>query len=280
MIGLKSISLVKGALVLVALVMLLLFTVIPFIWLAVTSLKSWAEMWSPVPIWIPKHPTLMHYKAVFTSTKIVRYLINSLVVATATTVITLLCGVLAGYSLARLKFPGREPLGLSILLFRLVPQVVVLLPLFLLMIRLHILDTYWALIIPHTAFAIPFCVWLLRGYFAALPAELEEAAMIDGCTRLSALLKVILPLTAPGIAAAGILAFTFSWNEFIFALVLTQSEEMRTVPVGIALLFGKETVNWGMVTATSTLVALPVVFAFIFVQKYMVRGLAAGAVKE
>ena len=220
-----------------------------------------------------------HYRALFTERDFGLPIRNSLVVAGATTLFCVTIGSLCAYALARLRFRGKALLLGVILAVSMFPQIAIVSPLFLLLRSVRLIDTYPGLILPYTTFAMPLAVWLLVGYFRQLPAELEEAAMVDGASRLRAFRDVIVPLALPGIAATAILTFVYSWNEFLFALSFTLGPERQTVPVAIALFRGQYQVPWGQVLAAAIVATAPVAALVLAFQRRIVQGLTAGAVK-
>lgn len=245
-----------------------------------TSLKGPTEIFSPNPNWIPKKITFEHYRTIWNETPFPTYFKNSMIVAVATSAITLLIGTFLAYGLARYRFRGRRVLENTLIITQMFPLVLMIIPIFLIFIRLSLLNTYTALIIAYCTFALPFATLMLKSYFEALPPDLEEAALIDGCTPVSALFRVVLPLSAPGIAAVGLFAFILAWQEFLIALTITRTTDMRTLPVGISMMIGFREVLWGPLMAGSVIIALPVVILFTYFQKYLISGLTMGAVKS
>ena len=210
-----------------------------------------------------------------------RFALNSMIVATATTAVSVTIATLGAYSLARLRFPGSEVLGRFVLLTYTVPSVLLLIPLFKIVVALNLANSLIALVITYTTFSVPFCLWLLRSYFQSLPRDLEEAAMVDGASRLGALFRVILPLSVPGIVATGLFAFILAWNEFLFALVFTTTSDVKTLPIGVSTTFTAEqtATDWAVAMSASTLSAVPIFIIVLFLQRGLVRGITAGAVK-
>jgi len=254
-----------------------IWSVAPFAWQLLTSLKPLGELYQVPPTLWSFAPSAEAYTQVFSARPFHRYVINSVVVAGATTAIVLLLGGLAGYALARLRFPGRQAIRWVILMVAMFPPIALVSPLFVLFSRLGVLDTYAALILPYAVFALPLGTWILASYFAEIPREIEEAALVDGCTPTQALWKVLLPLAGPGLATAGILVFIYAWNEFLFALAFTSSNAARTVPVAIALFPGLHEFPWGEIAAASILVTAPVILLVAILQRRIVRGLTVGA---
>ena len=210
-----------------------------------------------------------------------RFALNSMIVATATTVVSVTIAALGAYSLARLRFPGSEVLGRFVLLTYTIPSVLLLIPLFKIVVALNLANSLIALVITYTTFSVPFCLWLLRSYFQSLPRDLEDAAMVDGASRLGALFRVILPLSVPGIVATGLFAFILAWNEFLFALVFTTTSDVKTLPIGVSTTFTAEqtATDWAVAMSASTLSAVPIFIIVLILQRGLVRGITAGAVK-
>lgn len=259
--------------------LLLLFALAPYAWMVVTSLKPATEIASRPPTLWPLAPTLEHYGRLLARTTFLDNLRHSLIVATGAVLLGLLTAVPAAYAFSRFRFRGRRLLLLQLLLVNMLPVVLLIIPLFVLMRRLGLLDTHLGVILGHATFAIPFSTWLLTSYLASIPKELDEAAAIDGASRLQTLRLVLLPLLAPGIATTAVYVFLTSWNEYLFAMMLS-GERVRTVTVALQLFIGEFTVDWGLLTAGGTLVALPVTVLFLLVQRRLVSGLTAGAVKS
>ncbi|HHW13991.1 MAG TPA: carbohydrate ABC transporter permease [Firmicutes bacterium] len=255
------------------------FAVFPFLWMLTTSLKPNEEIFTRVPRLFPAHWSFEHYLAVFQRGGFARYFANSAIVAVCTTLTSIAVGSLAAYALARFRFPLRSLFLVLILSVQMFPLVVLIIPLFIIMRNLGLLDHYLGLILAYVTFTLPFGVWMLKGFFDSIPASLEEAAMIDGCSRMGAFLRVILPVAAPGVAASSIYSFIGAWNEFMFAMTFINKEEMRTLPLALQAFFGQFTVEWGPVMAASVVFTLPVLVFFLAVQKRLTTGLVKGAVK-
>jgi multiple sugar transport system permease protein len=260
-------------------VFILLF---PFYWMVVTTFKPNAELYdykNHNPFWIV-HPTLDHIRRLLFQTAYPRWLLTTMSVAIGATVLSLFCSVLAAYAIQRLRFKGSEYVGLAIYLGYLVPPSILFIPLATTVFKLGLFDTPFALILVYPTFLVPFCTWLLIGYFKSIPYELEECALIDGATRLQILRQITLPLAVPGLISAGIFSFTLSWNEFIYALAFIQSSEKKTVPVAILTeLISGDVYQWGALMAGSLLGSLPVAIFYSFFVDYYVSSLS-GAVKE
>ncbi|AEE92218.1 ABC-type transporter, integral membrane subunit [Tepidanaerobacter acetatoxydans Re1] len=263
----------------IPLVLLIIFALFPYLWTFLTSIKPEKELYTPALQYLPRQPTLENYITLFNKTNFFKSMGNSFLVAGVTSIISLLVSILAAYSFARFNFKGKMFFMVSFLLINMFPPVLLLTPLFTIMQRLNLLYTPYSLIIAYSTFTIPFSVWLLTGYIQDLPVSLEEAAMVDGCSRLGAFFRITLPLTIPGIIATGIYIFITAWNEFIFALMFT-NEATRTLPVALQTFIGQFEIQWGLLTAGGVITTIPVVVLFMFVQKSLVEGLTAGAVKE
>ena len=263
------------------LVIAMVAAIAPVYWMLTISLKREVDQFANSPRWLFFPPTLEHYYDAFVARSFVQYLITSALVAIASTACALIIGTLAAYSLARFELPWRldRKLSLWILSTRMFPAIVTAVPLFLMMRDLGLLDTRLALIIVYTGFNLPFVIWMMRGFFAEVPRDLEEAAMVDGDSRLGALWRVVLPLVAPGLAATAVFCLIVSWNEFLFALVLTQTDEAMTLPVGIAGRVTQYEIKWGVMSAAGVVAIIPILAFAIAVQRYLVRGLSLGAVK-
>ena len=262
----------------------ILFTLFPFYWMAVTALRPDAELYrtwrqaSATPFWT-LHPTLEHFRELLQTTAFPHWLWNTMLIAIVSTAISLICGMFAGYALARLKFRGSEFLGTAIFITYLVPQTLLFIPLADIIRDMQLGNTPWALMLTYPTFLIPFCTWLLMGYFKTIPKELEECARIDGATRFGAMVRIIFPVAIPGILSAGIFAFTLSWNEFIYALIFMSSAELKTVPVGVVSeLIRGGIFFWGQLMAGALLGSIPVALVYSFFVEYYVTGLT-GSVK-
>lgn len=258
-------------------VFLMLF---PFFWMFITSIKPDQELYNPrMSPFLVKEPTLKHWNTLFGTTLFVQWAINTLWIAVASTAISLFAGVLAGYALARLIFPGSTLFSISIFVTYLVPPTLLFIPLTGVVSWMGLQDTSWSLIFTYPTFLVPFCTWLLMGYFQTIPKELEECARIDGASRIQAMVYIILPLAVPGILSAGIFAFTLSWNEFLYALVFIHSPENKTIPVGVTSeLIKGDVFFWGALMAGALFGSVPVAVVYSFFVEYYVSGMT-GAVK-
>jgi multiple sugar transport system permease protein len=253
----------------------------PFYWMVITSVKPNNELLSRDgnPFWVIQ-PTLEHFHKLLFKTAYPEWLWNTVFISVIATVVSLVCAVLAAYAIERLRFKSARQMGLGIFLAYLVPPSILFIPLSTIVFKLGLFDTRWALILTYPTFLIPFCTWLLMGYFRSIPFELEECALIDGATRFEILWKIILPLSVPGLISAGIFAFTLSWNEFIYALTFISSSEVKTVPVGVVTeLVEGDVYHWGSLMAGALLGSLPVAVLYSFFVEHYVSGMT-GAVKE
>jgi len=267
------------ALVGAGLVAFLLIVLVPFWWIASMSFKTYAQIQFATSLYLPRPFTWENYLGLWTDTRFPLWLRNSVVTAVVVTLITTVVASLGGYAIARLRFPGRGAVASLVLILYLVPPALLFIPLYRILAELGATNRLMALFLSYPTFTVPFCTWLLIGFFKALPDELEEAALIDGASRAQAFRKVLLPLAAPGLVASAIFAFTLSWNEFLYALVFIQDERTITVPVGLNLLIYGDVFHWGELMAASVITTLPVVLLYMFVHRWMVEGLVAGSVK-
>jgi multiple sugar transport system permease protein len=256
----------------------LAFALAPWFWMMLCSVRAERDMTrTPIAIW-PSTLTLAHHIELLKRTSFVENLRDSLIVAAGTVALGLGLALPAAYAFSRFRFPGRTVMRGLFLIINMFPSVILLLPLFILLRELRLLDTYFALISAHATFTLPFAIWLLTSYMNGIPAELDQAALIDGATRWQAMRFVILPLVGPGVAAVAIYLFITSWNEYLFALVLA-GERVRTVTVALQMFIGENGIDWGLLMAGGTLVGLPAILFFLLLQRRLVGGLTAGAVK-
>jgi multiple sugar transport system permease protein len=262
--------------VLVVLAVLVLF---PFYWMTITSFKTEDQMRSLVSMFWPRPFAVENYEQLLARTEFAAWYKNSVVVAVSSTLLATAVGTIGAYALARLRFLGRGFLASATLITYLVPPSILFIPLYAQMRNLGLANSLSGLIAAYPSFTVPFVTWLLMGYFESIPEELEEAAMIDGATRFGAFYRVVLPLSAPGVLAAGLYAFTQAWNEFLYALVFITDGRLRTLPVGLASFITGDVYGWGSLMSGAVLTTLPVIAAYIYLQKYMVEGLTAGGVK-
>ena len=266
----------------VALLPFLIFALFPFYHMALTSLKQNRELYdrNAIPLLITKAPTLEHYTKLLWETAFLTWTKNSLLVTVLSTFVSLVIGTIAAYALSRLKFFAVETLGTAIFVTYLVPTSLLFLPLAQVVNWLGLGDSKWALVVTYPTFLVPFCTWLLMGYFRTVPKEVEECAMVDGATRIQALWRIVLPIAVPGLVCAALFAFTFSWNEFIYALTFTSSSDQITASVGVASeLIRGDIYYWGSLMAGAVLASVPIVVLYVFFLDYYVSGLTAGAIK-
>ena len=255
------------------------FAVIPLVWGISTALKESGAAESFPPRWLPWPPTTENFRQVLTGSNLARYLLNSTVVALLTIGATLAVAVHAGYAAARFRFVGKQQILFLILATAMIPGICILVPVYLLVTQARLHNTYLALVVVYTAWQAPTAVWIMRGFFEAIDRDLEEAALIDGCSRLSAFYRIILPLTQPGLAAVGILVFVYVWNDFLIAYVLTVSDDMRLIQSGLYLYVTAFGVEWSKLMAASVLALLPPTLTFVALQSRFIQGLTKGAIK-
>ena len=269
-----------GRIVFTALVGLVVaYSLGPYLWTLVTSVKTERELYQFPVTYLPHAPTVINYVHVFQGNPFGRFLLNSCVVSVSSTVLCLFLATLAAYAFARLQFRGSRVLLLGILIVAMIPLISVIVPLYVLVRGLGLLNTYGGLIGPYITWSLPVAIFILTAFFREIPRDLEEAAAIDGCSRVGTLWRIIAPLAAPGLVTAGIIVFVNTWNEFLVALTLTSTTEMRTITVGIALFRGEFAFPWGVISAAVLLATVPIVTLILAGQRLVIRGLTAGAVK-
>jgi multiple sugar transport system permease protein len=269
-----------------ALILLILAVVVlPIYWMANTSFKLQPEIFRVPPTMVPFGGTLANYRAIMGgnlahSIALPTYMKNSMIVAILTVAVTLLLATPAAYAFSRVPFRGKRLVIYGVLVSQMLPVVLILIPLYRTFLGLHLLSTYAGLVIPYLMFSLPFSMWMLKGYFDTIPRELDEAAKVDGCTKLQAMLRVVLPNLRAGLAATAIVTFIMSWDEFIISLTIMDKDSMRTLPVGLLQSFvGEFTIKWGEMMAASVATSIPVILLFIFLSKYLIGGLISGAIK-
>ena len=257
------------------------FAAAPFAWVLLASFKTRAELYATPIVYLPASWSFANYVDAWTSklTPFSRFFANSLWVSSVTMVATTAVSILAGYALARFRFAGRQTFLLVFLATQMFPAVLLIAPLLSQWHALGLIDTYQALIYSNFSFTVPFTVWMLVGYFESIPRELEESAMIDGCSRFGALCRVVLPLAAPGVAATAVFAFVASWSELLFAITFTSETEMRTLSAGLLFMVGQYEIQWGQLSAGVIISTVPVAILFTYLQRHLIQGLAAGAIK-
>ena len=268
----------------VFLTLLLGFAVLPLVWMLLTSIKTQFAAVQYPPEWWPHNPTLQNYTRLLSPSsdvgqEFLTYLLNSLWVSSATTVLGVIVAVPAAYAFSRFRFPGRDMLFYSVLLRNMFPGVVFLIPLFVMMRTFRLVNTEWSLILTYLTFGLPLSIWLLKGFYDNIPPQLEQAARIDGASRFQAFLRVVMPLSSPGIIATAIYSFVQAWNEYIYALTFLNNREKLTLPVGLQRFFTEYATDWPGLMAAAFIMSVPVVVLFLVLQRYFVRALAEGAVK-
>jgi len=272
--------LVAKTALLVALVVGALFAGLPVLWMLSSSFKPNTDIFQYPPRLIPQTFTFDAYTTIFTDPTKVQFFINSYFVSLSVTFLTLLVGVLAAYAFSRFEFPFKSVLNVVIVSVQAVPPITLLIPYFGLIIFLGLYNTYQGLILTYMVFTLPYAIIMMTGYFNTLPRELDEAVKVDGGSSWTALWRVLIPISVPGLVSVGIYTFMIAWNEYLFALTLTKTVEMRTVPIGIQLLMGQHSYEWNQMMSMSILGCIPVLLLFLFFQRYFIGGMTAGAVKN
>ena len=275
----KSLGLKIG--VVVAAVLVCLFAIFPFIWMISVSFKPASEVYA-APALFPKAPTLDGYKAMLSTTgafSFTTWLRNSVIVSLCTTLFSLIIATLGAYGISRFHFKGRSALSYIILTTQVIPGALIVVPMYVIMGNMNLLDNMFGLILAYTTFTVPFCTWMMKGYFDSISPTIDEAAMVDGANRFQVFSRIVLPLSLPGLAATTIFAFISGWNEYVFASVLLRSYSNWTLPIGIASFQGQYVTNWGTLMAGAVMITVPVVIIFWLLQKHLVAGMTAGAVK-
>ena len=252
---------------------------VPLFWMVTTAIKTNKELYEDFS-YFPQRPTLENFVRVIVREKLLTNIRNSFSVSMITTLITVIVSSLAAYSIVRYRYPGREWIGRIILFKYLLPSAMLFVPLYVIVTALGLGNTQQGLILTYLTFTIPFCTWMLMGYFRGMPVELEEQAMVDGCTKIGAMLRILLPLSAPGLVASAIFSFTLAWNEFLLALVITMDQSTMTVPIKLSMMVVGDQYIWGQLMAGAVLASIPVGILYFIGQRFVVQGLAAGAVKS
>jgi multiple sugar transport system permease protein len=252
---------------------------VPLFWMVTTAIKTNKELYEDFS-YLPQRPTLENFVRVIVREKLLTNIRNSFSVAMVTTLITVIVSSLAAFSIVRYRYPGREWIGRLILFKYLLPSAMLFIPLYVIVTALGLGNTQQGLILTYLTFTIPFCTWMLMGYFRGMPVELEEQAMVDGCTKIGAMLRILLPLSAPGLVASAIFSFTLAWNEFLLALVITMDQSTMTVPIKLSMMVVGDQYIWGQLMAGAVLASIPVGILYFIGQRFVVQGLAAGAVKS
>lgn len=252
----------------------------PLVWMIVTSVKPQFELFRIPPTILPQEVTFEHYHRVLVETPFLKYFRNSVILAVGTTVLVIVIATLGAHSLVRFSYPGRERLAQLVLFTYLLPSVVLIIPLYLLMVWLGIANTLFSLMLAYTTFALPFALWLLRSFMQGIPQDLEAAALVDGASRMEAFVDVILPQAVPGIISTALFTFILAWNEYLYALVLVNTDEARPLTTGVMnMLITAFNIEWSLLMAASVMMSLPVIIVFALLQKHLTRGFGAGGVK-
>ena len=255
------------------------FAVFPLYWTITSSLRARNELFASPPALHPFFFDVVFYDRVFVNTPFGTMFFNSMFISLATTLLTVIVSAMAGHSLARMRFRGKMLITRGVLIAYILPQILLLVPLFVVIVRMGLANTFTGLILTYMTFSLPFGIWMLTAYFKTIPIDLEEAALLDGASRFQVFTRIVIPLSKPGLAAVGIFTFIHAWNEFLYALVLLSSEKKATLAVGIYRLLGSEAVDWGAVLAATTMMVLPVLVVFMVFERHLVGGLTAGATK-
>ncbi|MBV1703527.1 MAG: carbohydrate ABC transporter permease [Hyphomicrobiales bacterium] len=272
-------SLAPTALTYLGLAVGLVYAGFPILWMLFASLKSNTEIFELPPRLLPRHFTLEAYFTIFADPIKVRFFVNSYLVSGVVTLLTVLIAILSAYAFSRYSFRFKALLNVFVISTQTVPPITLLIPYFGMVVAFRIFDTYYALILTYMVFTLPYAILLMTGYLNTLPKELDEAVLVDGGSSWTALWRVLVPISIPGIVATAVYTFLLAWNEFLFALTLTKSMEMRTVPIGIELLMGQHAYEWNQMMAMSVLGSLPLLVLFLLAQRYFLAGMTAGSVK-
>ncbi|SMD11889.1 carbohydrate ABC transporter permease [Rhizobium sp. RU36D] len=252
----------------------------PLIWMVLTSLKPQSELFRIPPSILPTEITFEHYRILLQDTPFLRYFANSMLLATMTTILVVVVGALGAYSLVRFRYRGRETLAGLVLFTYLLPSVVLIIPLYLMMVKIGLSNTLASLVIAYTTFSLPYALWLLRSFMAGIPEDLESAALVDGASRIGAFIDVILPQALPGIISTALFTFILAWNEYLYALVLVNSDQSRPLTTGVMnMLITAFNIDWSLLMAASVMMSVPLIIIFAFLQSYLTRGFGAGGVK-
>ncbi len=262
-----------------AVLLLIVVCLFPFLWMGLSSIKTLRELYTVPPIWFPETPSLDNYRTVLFNSNIPRYFLNSVIISLGSTAIAIGLAIFASYGFARFNFRGKSGYQAFVLVGQLLPTAAIIVPLFITLRYLGLVNTYLGLILVYTILTLPLSVWMLTSYFRAIPIELEEAAIIDGASRIGVLFRITLPLSIPGLVSVLVYAFVTTWNEFIFALCFATDSSVKTLPIGIAEFSTEFNTDWGAVMAASVVMTIPIALLFFSMQRYFVSGLMSGAVK-
>ncbi len=258
---------------------LVIFAAFPFFWMISTAFKPLREIFAYPPYFFPKDSTLANFVRLFEQTRFLTYFKNSVIVSTSAVVVTMIIATAGAYSLTRFRYYGREKIASLILFTYMFAPIMIVIPFYVLIRKIGIANTHLALIMAYTAFCLPFNIWLLKAFFQSIPIVLEEAALTDGAGRIQAIIHVVFPLALPGIIATGIFTFILAWNDYIFVRILITSDELKTLSVGIADLYNATVIDWGMIMSGGMMITIPVLVFFTFIQRNLIAGWGAGAVK-
>lgn len=262
------------------LTILVIFAVFPVLWGLSTSLKPSGQIYSVPPRWIPSPITFENYRLIFSDKAMLRYFLNTMIISFCTMLVSLVVAVFGAYGFSRFRFPGRKTLLISILLTRLLPRVTIIVPLYISLRNLKLLNNYLGLILVYCLIVMPLAVWMLKGFFDNLPYEIEEAAVLDGCSPIGVLTRIVIPISAPAIASVAMYSFILAWNEFLFALVMTSGKAIRPISVGLAFFIDEAGIHWGPLMAASIMMSVPAIIVFMLLQTQLIHGLSEGAVKS
>jgi len=274
----KQFSLGKAVLYAI-LLLVTAFMLFPIIWMILTAIKPDVEVYAVPPKWLPSTLNWENLRSAWVDRNFDQYFLNSLIVATSTAVLSTVVGVFGGYALSRFNFPGRNMVTGYVLAIYMVPVVLLALPYYLLLSKIGLLNTRLGLILSVSTYAIPFAIWVLKGYLAQVPAEVEEAAIVDGATRFGAIWWVVLPVAVPGIVATALFAFILGWDDYLFALIVINNDQLRTLPLAVGLLASDYVVSDGLMMAMGVITSLPILILYLFFQRYFISGLTSGSVK-
>jgi len=275
----KSVSKLWKILPYIVVIIGIIYVIVPFLWIISTSFKPKGDIFSNPVVYIPKSPTVQNFIDAWTKEPLGRWYVNTIIVSVGSTAIAIFLSMLAGYGFSRFPIKGKGILLTSILFSYMFPICLIILPYFVMMSALHLVNTYLGLIITYLSSSLPFAIWMLKGFFDSIPPEMDQAAMIDGCNRVSAFFRIIVPIAAPGISAATLYSFLVAWNNYFISLIMITKDNMLTLNVGLTKFIAETGVEWGPLNAVALLTSLPIIVAFLFFEKYMVAGMSAGAVK-
>lgn len=274
----KKLKAFSSAVAYIIIGLFILSALFPYFWMITCAIRDQSDLFTIPPKLFSASASLENFTYVLTRTRIPQYMLNSVIIAISATLMCLVAAIPAGYALARFPFKGRKIVSSGVILFKLLPQSAALIPLYIIMGKLKMMDTHFGLAYVHLITMVPFAIWMSRGFFKTVPVAVEEAALIDGCNKPQALVRVMLPITGPGLFSVGVYAFMLSWEEFIFSYTFTSSRA-KPVSVGIALFLGEDANLWGAVMASAILMGIPVLIVFFLLQDHFIRGIIGGAVK-